>query len=296
MNQSTHSPMSPLMLTRARAFPFFETPSLHTWTEYFRHVVQSANLPVLAETSEALEAMRLNEDKVDANLLGEVISADPLMTLKVQAYAASHRSKRLLTDTETVTAALVMMGISPFFREFGLQPTVEDHLADQPEALTGLQEVMHRAHRAATFALSFAVHRMDHDAPVVHQAALLHDFADMLLWCHAPALGLEMRQAQQADPSLRSSVVQEQMLGVKLPELQHALMLAWRLPDLLVRCADDSHADHPSVKSVALATRLARHTANGWDNPAVPDDVNEIAALLNMSEPATMAWLLEVDG
>jgi HD-like signal output (HDOD) protein len=283
------------MLTRARTFPFFETPSLPTWTEYFRHVVQNVNLPVLAETSDTLEAMRLNEDKVDANLLGELISADPLMTLKVQAYAASHRSKRLLTDTETVTAALVMMGISPFFREFGLQPTVEDHLADQPEALAGLQEVMKRAHRAATFALSFAVHRMDHDAPVVYQAALLHDFADMLMWCHAPALALEMRQAQQADPSLRSSAVQEQTLGVKLPELQHALMLAWRLPDLLVRCADDSHAEHPSVKSVALATRLARHTAHGWDNPAVPDDVTDIAALLIMSEPATMAWLLEVD-
>jgi hypothetical protein len=27
----------------------------------------------------------------------------------------------------------------------------------------------------------------------------------------------------------------------------------------------------------------------------VPDDVTEIAALLNMSAPATLAWLLEVD-
>ena len=283
------------MSSREHHLPFSQKPDLDAWTEYFRHAVQNADLPVLAETSEALEAMRLNEDKVDANVLGEVISADPLMTLKVQAYAASHRSKRLLTDTETVTAALVMMGISPFFREFGLQPTVEDHLADQAAALQGLQEVIQRAHRAATFALSFAVHRMDHDAAVIHQAALLHDFTDMLLWCHAPALALQMRRAQLADPLLRSSAVQEQMLGVKLPELQHALMLAWRLPDLLVRCADDSHAEHPSVKSVALATRIARHTAQGWDNPAVPDDVRDIADLLGMSEVATLAWLIEVD-
>ena len=283
------------MLTRAHSFPFSQAPNLESWTEFFRDVGQNGNLPVLAETSEALEAMRLNEDKVDANLLGEVISADPLMTLKVQAYAASHRSKRLLTDTETITAALVMMGISPFFREFGLQPTVEHHLADQLDALQGLQEVMQRAHRAATFALSFAVHRMDHDAPVIYQAALLHDFSDMLLWSHAPHLALQMRNAQLVDPLLRSSVVQEQMLGVKLPELQHALMLAWRLPDLLVRCADDSHADHPSVKSVALATRIARHTAQSWQNAAVPDDVRDIADLLGMSEAATLAWLQEVD-
>ena len=283
------------MSSREHHFPFSQQPDLASWTEYFRRAVQDANLPVLAQTSEALEAMRLNEDKVDANILGEVISADPLMTLKVQAYAASHRSKRLLTDTETITAALVMMGISPFFREFGLQPTVEDHLVHQAEALMGLQEVIQRAHRAATFALSFAVHRMDHDAAVIHQAALLHDFTDMLLWCHAPNLALQMRHAQLADPLLRSSAVQEQMLGVKLPELQHALMLAWRLPDLLVRCADDSHAEHPSVKSVALATRIARHTAHGWDNAAVPDDVREIADLLGMSEAATLAWLIEVD-
>ncbi len=283
------------MLTRTHTLPFSKTPNLASWTEFFVHVVQDASLPVLAETSDALEAMRLNEDNVDANVLGEVISTDPLMTLKVQAYAASHRSKRLLTDTETVTAALVMMGISPFFREFGLQPTIEDHLADQPDALLGLQEVIQRAHRAATFALSFAVHRMDHDAPVVYQAALLHDFADMLLWCHAPALALSIRTAQHNDPQLRSSVVQEQILGVKLPELQHALMLAWRLPELLVRCADDGNAEHPSVKSVALATRLARHTAQGWENAAIPDDVRDIAALLNMSEQATLAWLLEVE-
>jgi len=284
------------MPIHAPTFPFSETPSLAAWTAYFCHAVQNADLPVLAETSEALEALRLDEDRVDANLLGEVISADPLMTLKVQAYAASHRSKRLLTDTETVTAALVMMGISPFFREFGLQPTVEAHLVDQPDALCGLQAVITRAHRAATFALSFAVHRMDHDAPVIHQAALLHDFADMLMWCHAPILARQMRLAQLADTTLRSSALQEQVLGVKLPELQHALMLVWRLPDLLVRCADASHAEHPSVKSVALATRLARHTAHGWDNAAVPDDVSDIALLLNKSSAATLDWLREVDG
>ena len=39
----------------------------------------------------------------------------------------------------------------------------------------------------------------------------------------------------------------------------------------------------PSVRNVALAVRLARHTARGWDNAAIPDDVADIAALLNLS-------------
>ena len=38
----------------------------------------------------------------------------------------------------------------------------------------------------------FAAHRMDHDAAVLHEAALLHDFAELLLWVRAPALALEI--------------------------------------------------------------------------------------------------------
>ncbi len=253
----------------------------------------SADVPVLAETAEALEALRANEDLVDANSLGELIASDPLMTLKLLAYACTHRSARMVTDTETVIAALVMMGIGPFFRAFGPQPTVEDWLADQPEALAGLQETLRRCHRAANFALGFAVHRMDHDAPVIHAAALLHDFADLLVWCHAPALALAIRAQQDADPTLRSSAAQLAVLHIELHDLQQALMKAWRLPELLVRISDDRHAEHPSVRSVTLALRLARHTAHGWDNPAIPDDVAEIAALLNISAAATLQLLQE---
>ena len=257
---------------------------LAAWTAH----LHNADIPVLAQTAETLEALRANEDRVDANSLGEMIAGDPLMTLKVLAYASIHRSERMVTDTETVIAALVMMGIGPFFRNFGPQPTVEDWLAHEPEALHGLRETLRRAHRAANFALGFAVHRMDHDAPVIHAAALLHDFADMLVWCHAPALALAIRQAQQADTSLRSGTAQLSVLNIELADLQHALMKAWRLPELLVRISDDRHAEHPSVRSVTLALRLARHSAHGWDNPAIPDDVIEIAALLNLSEAAAL--------
>jgi HD-like signal output (HDOD) protein len=210
------------------------------------------------------------------------------MTLKVMAHVAAHRSSRVVTDTETVTAALVLMGISPFFRAFGPQPTVEERLADMPEALEGLTDTMRRAHRGANFALGFAVHRMDHDAAVIHAAALLHDFAELLLWCHAPALALQIRTAQRADPTLRSSAAQLAMLNVELPDLQQSLMKAWRLPELLIRISDERHADDASVRTVMLALRLARHTAQGWDNAAIPDDISDIANLLNLSTDATL--------
>ena len=266
-------------------------PDLAAWTAHFHR----AEIPVLARSADAMEELRLNEDAVDANLIGETVAIDPLMTLRVLAHAAANRPARMLTEPETVTAAVVMMGIGPFFRAFGPLPTVEDRLQDQPEALFGLREVLRRAHRAANFALGFAVRRMDHDAAVIHHAALLHDFAEMLLWCHAPDLAMRIRRAQQADPGLRSSAIQKAELNIALPDLQQSLMRAWRLPDLLKRITDDRHAEHPSAKSVVLAIRVARHTAQGWDNPALPDDVRDISQLLNLSESATRQVLGQLD-
>lgn len=264
---------------------------LEQWARHFLH----ADIPVLAETAETLEALRTNEDAVDANLLGETIAGDPLMTLKVMAYVSTHRSERRVTDAETVTAALVLLGITPFFNAFGSQPTLEDRLAAVPEALEGLHGVLRRANRAAKFALAFAVHRMDQDAAVIHQAALLHDFAEMLLWCHAPALALEIARRQQADPTLRSSAAQRQVLQIELPDLQQALMRAWRLPDLLIRLSDDKHAHTPQVRNVLLAIRLARHSARGWDNAALPDDFADIAELLNLRHEPTVKLVRELD-
>jgi HD-like signal output (HDOD) protein len=266
-------------------------PDLAAWLRHF----QTAEIPVLTETALAVEVMRANEDNVDAHGIAELVAGDPLMTLKVLAHAAMHRPGRVVTDAETVTAAVLMMGISPFFRAFGPQPTIAGQLAEHPEALAGLTDVLARAHRSAGFALAFAVHRRDHDAAVIHEAALLHDFAEMLLWCHAPALALEIRGAQRADPTLRSSAVQRAVLNVELADLQQALMKAWRLPELLVRISDDRLADQPAVKNVVLAVRVARHTARGWDNAALPDDVADVAALLNLAPAAALLLLRDVD-
>ena len=263
---------------------------LDAWTTYLRN----ADIPVLADTAQALEAMRANEDKTDGNIIGEMISSDPLMTLKVLAYASTHRSRRCVTDIETVTAAIVMMGITPFFAAFGPQSTIEDRLAAEPEALVGLHDALRRAHRGANFALGFAVHRMDPDAPVIHATALLHNFSELLIWCHAPALALQIQTAQSTDPTLRSGAAQLSVLNIELADLQQALMKAWCLPDLMIHIADQRHAGQANVKCVTLATQLARHTANGWDNPAIPGDIAQIATLLNLSATAALHLVQDI--
>lgn len=265
-------------------------PDLAAWAAHFR----TAAIPVLASTAEAVEAMRVREDEVDANLVGQVVASDPLMTLRVLAHAAVNRHARVVTDTGTVTAAVVMMGIGPFFRVFGALPTVEERLRGQDEALQGAQDVLRRSHRAATLALAFAVHRVDPDAALIHQAALLHDFAELFLWCHAPVLALEVRALQRKVPTMRSTAAQRVVLGIELQELQSELMRAWRLHELLVKTAAEAHAGHPSVRSVTLAVRMARHSARGWENVALDDDFTDAAALLNLSAAAAREFVLDI--
>ncbi len=266
-------------------------PHIGVWTQHFIH----AEIPVMASTAKELEALRAIEDDVDANMLTAVIQADPLMTLKLLSRVASLRRPGADTETESISTSLVLMGISPFFRYFGPQRTVEDWLADQPEARQGLQQLLNRAERAGQFALGFAVHRGDTDATIIHQAAFLNDFAEMLVWLHAPTLAVKIRDAQAADTTLRSSTIQKAVLGVEIADLRQALMKLWHLPELLVNISDPRHAERANVQCVLLAVRLARHTAQGWDNAAVPDDVADIAKLFNAPERVVLSFLHKID-
>lgn len=288
-----HQPVAPDTAAAVSRTPYLTAPlrDLDAWTRYFR----DAEIPVLSSTSRALEALRADEDNVDASMLAEVIEADPLMTLKLLAHVARKRRPGTFTETENVTTSLVMMGITPFFNNFGLQSTIEDWLFDQPQALEGLQALLRRAERAAQFAVGFAVHRGDTDVGVIRLAAFLYDFSEMLMWCHAPTLQQDIAQAQRMDPALRTATVQRGVLNVELDDLRQTLMKLWQMPELLVRISDSRHAEQAIVRNVVLAVRLARHTTHGWENPALPDDIEEIAKLLNAVPRVALAFVRKID-
>ena len=86
------------------------------WVSLWRH----AEIPVLAETAQQLEELRAREDDVDARLLAEAVSADPLDALEAAGPCVdTPLLKPHHRHSKTATAALVMMGIGPFFRQFG---------------------------------------------------------------------------------------------------------------------------------------------------------------------------------
>jgi len=62
-----------------------------------------------------------------------------------------------------------------------------------------------------------------------------------------------------------------------------------------VRITDDSLAENSQVRNVLLAIRVARHTMHGWDNAALPDDLRDVAALLQLGIEPTRQLLLHID-
>lgn len=240
-------------------------------------------IPVLKRTASQLVTMRENEDAVTGKQLVAVVLGDPLMTLRLLSYLEHHRTQSQNHDITTIDRAIMMTGISPFFRIFADMPTLESQLADVPKALVGALRVIARARRAAHYARDWAILRHDLDVEEITVAALLHDSADVLCWAFAPELTERVYEMQRRHPDLRSTDAQREVFGATAQELQLAIAKAWRLPDLLVSLMNSANADNPRVRTVQLANALARHNARGWDNPAIPDDLAEISELLHIN-------------
>jgi len=273
-------------------------PTLNAWADAFC----DAEIPVLAATVADVAQLLAIEDArgtMDAHTLAEAVASDPLMVLKVLAHVSRYCTRLSVEPPETLVGAIVMQGIGPFFTAHATLRDVEAHLSGSPGALDGLLRVMSRARRAAHFAMGFALKRQDQDAVVIQEAALLHDFAEMLLWCHAPALALDIAQQLQADHTLRSVDAQRKALGIDMGELAQELMHRWQLPDLLIRCTDDRNAQDPQVRTTMLGVRIARHTQHGWDVPhalaALPDDAADVGKLLNISPDAALRLIQGMD-
>lgn len=258
--------------------------SIEAYISYF----SSKDIPVLKRSVRALAELATNEDAVSGRILASEVLQDPMLALCVLVYLEAHRNRRQNHDITTVDRAIMMMGITPFFKRFGNLSTVEEKLASQPRALVGLLKVVSRAKHAARWAREFALIRHDIDVDEVTVAALLHEAAEILLWCFAPVCMLKVEEFKKSNPGIRSAVAQQAVLGVNARDIQIALIREWHLPELLVTLMDGENAENPRVKNVILACDLARHAANGWADPALPDDYQALSVLLRTKKSLVM--------
>lgn len=258
------------------------------WVQYFDQV----DIPVLQRTVDELARFKEIEDDLNGRELADAIMHDPLMTLKVLRYLHHHHSRRQAQEITTISHALMMLGTTPFFKHFSGLTVIEDALKDHQAGLTGVRRTMSRARHAALYAQDWAMLRHDIESDEVTIAALLRDLGEMLMWCFAPRLMMTVRALMQHDKGMRSADAQKKVFGFRGLELQLALVRDWHLPRLLQDLMDEDHAKQARAKNVSLAVSLARHSANGWYDAALPDDYAGIAHFLNMSEEATRERIL----
>ena len=255
-----------------------ETKSLEEWVEF----LTQAGIPVLKQTARDLKTLHEKSEDISARAVAKVIEGDPMMTVKLIRYLQSHKHRKQEHEVVEIEQALLMLGVEGFFRNLPPEPLVDVMLRGHMEALVCLLRVVHRSHRASAYAYDWAVRLRDMHYEEVRIAALLHDLAEVLMWCFAPGEMLKIRAQQLSDKTLRSQAVQEQVLGFPLDALQTALAREWGLPSLLLTLMDSESAENQRVRNVVLAVNLARHSANGWDDAALPDDYKDIGVLLGM--------------
>lgn len=255
-------------------------PDLDSWVMYFR----GADIPVLRHTVSELDKLRDKAESVNARTLSSIILGDPLMALRLIAHIERNRRRSQTTDITTIERALMMIGVVPFFEYFSNIPLVEDQLKEHPKALLGVIKLIQRSRQAAHYARDWGLMRKDLDVDEITLAALLHGTAELLMWSFAPALALEVREQQAADRALRSHTAQNQVYGITLHDLQVDLARAWHLPALLIEMMNHKDgAESARERNVRLAVDLARHSANGWDDAALPDDYKAICELLHIN-------------
>lgn len=248
-----------------------------------------ADIPVLKRTARELARLRNDDAQLNARSVADVVTDDPLMTLKLLRYMQTHKHRNQTHELVDVKQTLLMMGLDTFFREVPATPIAEEMLLDHRAALVYLLHTVRRAQRSAYYAFDWALRLHDLHAEEVQVSALLTHVAEMLMWCFNPEQMLAIRRLQAADHALRSTDAQQQVLGFAGLDLQRELTVAWHLPELLRNLTDPAKSQTTRVRIVMLAVNLARHSAQGWHDAALPDDFHEIAKLLHMDPNKAMA-------
>lgn len=93
---------------------------------------------------------------------------------------------------------------------------------------------------------------------------------------------------QHANKNIPSISAQQAVLGFKLHDSQKELVDVFQLPPLLSKLMHDGASGEQRVRNVTLAVNLARHSANDWDDAALPDDYHDISEFLRIDIDCVM--------
>ena len=244
----------------------------------------STELPILDSTQRTLSKLKIHEDRLLPSELATIILRDPLHAALLIRFIQHNKNKLRSVDITTTEHALMMLGIEPFYRLFGTAETLKEKLSENKTAIQSVMKVARRSYIASRLAQDWAAKKMDIESEEIQVAALIHDVAEMLLWIKAPAHAYMIKQMMEAKPDLRSVIAQRKVLGVSLVDVEIEICELWGLPELLIDLLK-SKTKNSRMNCLELAVKIARHSAVSFENPALPDDWNDLTLLLGYGSP-----------
>jgi HD-like signal output (HDOD) protein len=246
-------------------------------------------LPALRSTLNDLQGLARGLESVSVQSLAQIILRDPFMTVRTLCLANQPRRSRLGSEVTTVEHALMLLGVTPLYRQLVTMPALEDAFVDRPDDLHLIMRLISRARHGALQAREFALLRVDMRAEEVFIAAMLHGMGEILAWLRDP---ITSRKAERLAHKNRSEpeMAQEEVLGFSFRALRRRLFSAWRLPELLIELTEDDNLSVARAHGVLLSVAIAHRAERGWHGSALQADYESLANLLKM-DPGEVAGL-----
>lgn len=91
-----------------------QTKSMADWLALFGRV----DIPVLRHTTRDLERLHANQGLLNASSIANVVTDDPLMTVKLLRYMQMHKRNSQAYELVDVKQMLLMLGLDSFFWRF----------------------------------------------------------------------------------------------------------------------------------------------------------------------------------
>ena len=235
-------------------------------------------LPILATSREACGALAAapNAGLADVN---RVAYRDPALAVNLLCAANGLRHRHLDTRTVSVDQAVLMLGMERCLKLVADCAEAGQELAGQ--ALDGYLRASSHACHTSLLARDWAEVRQDILPAEVATAGLVRSVGDLAMWQHAPERMAEALELA-GDLPLASQQAQYVVLGFSVAEISAGMVRHWRLPLLVLEHLIPDKITGRRTLGLALANRLSRLLALGWDHPQTAAVIETISVYLGM--------------
>ncbi len=256
--------------------------ALAAWLEKLDNKI----LPVLQYSQDELTQL-LRDENVPISRLAVIIEHDMGMALHLLRFINSISSKHLNSNINTVSHALMMLGLNQLRRLPQSLTTIESL---NPSLQSLVRSFYSEAHHAAYQAGQWALIRKDYEPDEIYIAALLHNIGELMLWLFNTAEMSRLREMLQQD-KMEKEQAEYVVLGFSIAEMTRELAKRWHLPELYCNSLYSENFDKPRVQGVMLAVQLARHSRRSWYSDDVGTIIEDVADYLYLDVDSTTALI-----